>query len=271
MTSNKKWVAANRAWWDERAPSHAESEFYDLEDFRTKPDRLRPFEAVELGVDPAGIDLVHLQCHLGTDTLSWATRGANVVGLDFSAPALETARALAADLGLADRAEFVHSDVYAAVDALDGRTFDVVYTGVGALTWLPDIERWAEVATALVKPGGVLYVVEIHPFMWTWADSEEPELQFPYFGDVESHDAYGSYSDRSLETKHNHVFEHNWSMGPVISAVVRAGLVVEHVAEHAIGMEQRWPFMVRDEDGFWRMPPDRPSIPQLWSLRARTR
>lgn len=271
MTGRKKWVAANRAWWDERAPSHAESEFYDLEEFRRKPDRLRPFEADELGVDPSGLDLLHLQCHLGTDTLSWARRGANVVGLDFSAPALDTARALAADLGVGDRAEFVHADVYDAVDALGGRVFDVVYTGVGALTWLPDIERWAEVAAALIKPDGVLYVVEIHPFMWTWADSDEPELQFPYFGDVESHDAYGSYSDRSLETKHNHVFEHNWSIGPVISAVVRAGLVVEHVAEHEIGMEQRWPFMLRDEDGFWRMPPDRPSIPQLWSLRARKR
>jgi len=269
VTSDKKWVAANRAWWDERAPSHAASEFYDLEDFRQKPDRLRPFEAEELGVDPAGLDLVHLQCHLGTDTLSWAGRGAQVVGLDFSEPALETARALADDLGLADRAEFVHANVFDAVNALDGRTFDVVYTGIGALTWLPDIERWAEVAAALVKPGGVLYVVEIHPFLWPWSDSSEPELEFPYFGDVESSDASGSYTDVTLDTRHNHVFEHNWAMGPVLTAVIKAGLVIELVAEHDIGVEQKWPFMVRGDDGFWHMPPDRPSVPQLWSLRAR--
>jgi SAM-dependent methyltransferase len=268
VTAEKKWIAANRAWWDERAPSHAASTFYDLDDFRTKPDRLRPFEADELGVDPAGLDLLHLQCHLGTDTLSWAQRGANVVGLDFSSPALDTARALAATLDLSDRAEFVHADVYDAVEALAGRTFDIVYTGVGALSWLPDIERWAQVAAALVKPRGVLYVVEIHPFMWTWADAPGFELEFPYFGDVESTDAFGSYTDGTLDTRHNHVFEHNWSMGPVMTAVINAGLVIELVGEHEIGMEQKWPFMVRDADGFWRMPRDRPSIPQLWSLRA---
>jgi SAM-dependent methyltransferase len=271
MTKRKKWVDTNRAWWDERVGSHAKSTFYDLETFRRGRDDLRPFEAEELDVDPEGLDLVHLQCHLGTDTLSWARRGARVVGLDFSAPAVESARALAEEIGLADRAEFVQGDVYDAVEALGDRTFDVVYTGIGALTWLPDIVRWADVAAALVKPGGVLYVVEIHPFLWPMADTDEPELQFSYFGDVESHDATGSYTDRKLKTKHNHVFEHNWGIGPVITATVNAGLVVELVGEHPIGMEQRWPFMVRDADGFWVMPKDRPSIPQLWSLRARKR
>jgi 2-polyprenyl-3-methyl-5-hydroxy-6-metoxy-1,4-benzoquinol methylase len=269
MTKKKKWVETNRAWWNERVGSHATSRFYDLDAFRKGRDDLRPFEADELGFDPADLDLVHLQCHLGTDTLSWARRGARVVGLDFSEPAIESAKALADDIGLADRSEFVHADVFDAVEALGGRTFDVVYTGIGALTWLPDIDRWAEVAAALVKPGGVLYVVEIHPFMWTWSDADEPELQFPYFGDVESHDAAGSYTDRTLPTKHNHVFEHNWAMGPVITATVKAGLTVELVGEHEIGVEQRWPFMIRDRDGFWVMPGDRPSIPQLWSLRAR--
>ena len=269
MTARKEWVETNRAWWDERVPSHARSEFYDLQEFRANPDRLRPFEAEELGIDPDGLELLHLQCHLGTDTLSWARRGARVVGLDFSLPAIETARQLADDVGLGDRAEFVHADVFDAVAALGGRKFDVVYTGIGALTWLPDIDRWAGVVAALVKPGGVLYVVEIHPFLWTFADTDEPELQFPYFGDVESTDAYGSYTDRSLKTRRNHVFEHNWSIGPVLTAIIEAGLVVELVSEHELGVEQKWPFMVRSNDGFWRMPKDRPSIPQTWSLRAR--
>lgn len=269
MTKKKKWVETNRAWWDERVGSHATSKFYDLKSFRKGRDVLRPFEAEELAVDPAGLDLVHLQCHIGTDTLSWARRGARVVGLDFSEPAIETARALADDVGLADRSEFVHANVFDAVEALDGRTFDVVYTGIGALTWLPDINRWAEVAAALVKPGGVLYVVEIHPFVWPFGDTDEPELQFSYFGDVESHDAAGSYTDRTLATEHNHVFEHNWAIGPVITAVVKAGLTIELVGEHSIGVEQRWPFMIRDKDGFWVMPEDRPPIPQMWSLRAR--
>ena len=269
MTKKKKWIETNRAWWDERVPGHAKSKFYDLKSFRKGRDDLRPFEADELGVDPEGLDLLHLQCHLGTDTLSWARRGARVVGLDFSEPAIDSARALAADVGLADQAEFVHSNVFDAVEALGGRTFDVVYTGIGALTWLPDIDQWAEVAAALVKPGGVLYVVEIHPFLWPFADSLEPELGYSYFGDIESVDASGSYTERKLKTKHNRVFEHNWAMGPVITAVLSAGLIIELVGEHEMGVEQKWPFMVRGNDGFWRMPKDRPSIPQIWSLRAR--
>jgi 2-polyprenyl-3-methyl-5-hydroxy-6-metoxy-1,4-benzoquinol methylase len=266
---SKRWIKLNRAWWDERAESHASSQFYDLRSFRRGRDDLRPFEADELGVDPDGLDLLHLQCHLGTDTLSWAGRGARVIGLDFSEPAVETARSLAADVGLDDRAEFVVADVYDAIDALGGRSFDVVYTGIGALTWLPDIDRWATTAGALVKPGGVLYVVEIHPFLWPFADTPDPELAYSYFGVVESDDAFGSYTDRSLPTEHNHVLERNWGIGEVVTAVVRAGLTIELVGEHDMGVEQKWPFMVRGRDRFWRMPKDRPAIPQLWSMRAR--
>jgi hypothetical protein len=125
------------------------------------------------------------------------------------------------------------------------------------------------VAAALIKPGGVLYVVEIHPFLWPFAETPEPELAYSYYGDVESDDAFGSYTDRALVTEHNHVFEHNWAMGPVITAAVNAGLTVELVGEHDVGVEQKWPFMVRRRDRLWHMPKDRPSIPQLWSLRAR--
>jgi len=266
---SKRWILANRAWWDERAASHASSSFYDLRSFRRGRDDLRPFERDELGVDPRGVELVHLQCHLGTDTLSWARRGASVTGVDFSAPAIDVARRLARDTGLAECAEFVVADVYDAPAALSGRTFDVVYTGIGALNWLPDIDRWAEVVAALLRHGGVLYLVEIHPFLWPFADTDEPELAYPYFGVVESHDAFGSYTDRALATTNNHVYERNWAIGPVVTAVVRAGLVVELVGEHPMGVEQKWPFMVRGRDRLWRMPKDRPSIPQLWSLRAR--
>src|SRR5581483_7835167 len=146
VVSEKRWIATNREWWDERVASHAKSTFYDLDAFRRGRDDLRPFEGDELGVDPGGLDLLHLQCHLGTDTLSWARRGARVVGLDFSGPAVQAATELARAVGLDDRAEFVQSNVYDARRELGGREFDVVYTGVGALSWLPDIERWARVA-----------------------------------------------------------------------------------------------------------------------------
>ena len=126
-----RWREANRASWDERVPIHTGGAFYDVESFKTGQERLRPFELEEVG-DVSGKKLLHLQCHFGIDTLSWARRGARVTGLDFSGPAVEAARKLAREIGL--DAEFVRSDVYKAREALGHRTFDVVYTGLGAST-----------------------------------------------------------------------------------------------------------------------------------------
>ena len=150
-----EWREANRSNWDERVPIHVSGEFYAVAGFKAGEERLRPFELSEVG-SVTGKDLVHLQCHFGIDTLSWARRGARVVGLDFSAPAIEEARRLADELGL--EADFVQSDVYGAVEALGGRDFDVVYTGLGALNWLPDIRGWAGVVASLVRRGGFRYV-----------------------------------------------------------------------------------------------------------------
>lgn len=261
------WVRTNRRWWDERAGSHAESDFYDLEGFVGGRDDLRPFELDELGVDPRGIELLHLQCHLGTDTLSWARHGANVTGLDFSRPAIERARRLAEECDI--EAEFVVGDVYSARALLDGRSFDVVYTGIGALCWLPDLERWASVVASLLRKRGVFYLVEIHPLLWSFSDGDEPELRWDYFAALESDSADGSYTDRSLSTVHNTVCERNPGFGPVITALIDAGLAIELVSEHPIGVERVWPFMEQGPDRLWRMPAERPQIPLLWSLRAR--
>src|SRR3712207_3593688 len=133
-----RYQETNRASWDERVPIHVGGEFYDVAGFKAGQERLRPFEISEVG-DVGGKDLLHLQCHFGIDTLSWARRGARVVGLDFSLPAIVEARKLAAELAL--EAEFVHSDVYDASHVLEGRNFDVLYTGLGAIYWLPDIPR----------------------------------------------------------------------------------------------------------------------------------
>src|SRR5689334_9169046 len=158
----------NRRNWDERAALHARGSFYDFDGFVADGSRwLHPCEAVELG-DVRGKSLVQLQCHMGQDLLSWLRLGAaRGVGLDFSAPAIEHARQLAARCGLSERARFVLSDVYDAPQALAGAgPFDIVYVSVGALCWLPDVKRWAEVCAALLPPGGVLYVHESHPMLF---------------------------------------------------------------------------------------------------------
>jgi 2-polyprenyl-3-methyl-5-hydroxy-6-metoxy-1,4-benzoquinol methylase len=196
-----EWLEANRANWDERVPIHAAGEFYDVAGFKADQERLRSFEISEVG-DVTGKELVHLQCHFGIETLSWARRGARVVGLDFSAPAIDEARGLAAELGL--DADFVQSDVYEARSALGGRDFDVVYTGLGALNWLPVIRRWAGVVAALVRPGGFLYLSEFHPFSFVFED-DDLTAAHDYFHneDPEVWDESGTYADLEAETIHN--------------------------------------------------------------------
>jgi SAM-dependent methyltransferase len=266
MAMDPAHVAANRAMWDERVPIHANGDFYDLDAFRRHPDRLREFEVAEVG-DVTGKNLLHLQCHIGTDTLSWAARGARVTGLDFSAPAIAVADGLAHDLGI--DARFVSGDVYAAGEIFAGEQFDVVYTGIGAIIWLPDIVRWAEVCASLVRPGGFLYLAEFHPIGWVFA-WEDLSIENDYF-DTEPivDDSPGTYADFDAPTEHNVSYEWQHPLGNVVSAVAAAGLVVEVLHEHDYTLFPRWQWLVKEGFDTYRFPPDRPRLPLLYSLRAR--
>ena len=260
------WRETNRANWDERVPIHARGDFYDVASFLSGDERLRPFELEEVG-DVSGRDLLHLQCHFGIDTLSWARRGARATGLDFSAPAVETARELAAEIGL--EAEFVVSDVYDAREALGGRGFDIVYTGLGALIWLPDIRRWAGVVAGLVRPGGFLYLSEFHPFADVFGD-EDLTVEHDYFHSEEPHvwDEPGTYADLDAETTHNVTYEWHHPISDVVSALIEAGLVLEFLHEHDYTLFPRWPFLEKSGFDAYRVPEGRPRIPLMYSLRA---
>lgn len=259
------WLDTNRRMWDERVPIHVGSDFYDVEGFLAGANTLRAFEAVELG-DVDGSTLVHPQCHFGLDTLSWARRGARVTGLDFSAPAIDAARDLAAGAGL--EAEFVQADVYDAPVALGGRRFDVVYTGLGAINWLPDLAAWARTMAALLAPGGRFYLVEFHPASAIFAD-DELTVAHPYFHEAPMEwDEPGTYADPSADTVHNRSVEWNHGLGAVVSAVVAAGLRIELLHEHDYTLFQRWPFLVRAQDGTYRLPAGIPSLPLMYSLLA---
>lgn len=262
----EEWLALNRALWDERVPIHVASSFYDVDAFLAGGSTLRPFEVEEVG-DVAGLTLLHAQCHFGLDTLSWARRGARVTGLDFSEPAIAAARKLAADAGL--EAEFVASDVYEAAGALGGRRFDVVYTGLGALNWLPDVERWARVIAGLVAPGGRFYLAEFHPFSAVFAE-DALTVKYPYFhAEPFMWDEPGTYADVEAVTEHNRSVEWNHGLGAVVSALVAAGLRLEFLHEHDHTLFAVWPFLERLADGTYRMPEGTPSLPLMYSLLAR--
>ena len=264
---SEEWREKNRESWDERVPIHVSGPFYDVASFKAGEERLQPFEIEEVG-DVSGKDLVHLQCHFGIDTLSWARRGARVAGLDFSGPAVETARSLASELGL--DATFVQSDVYEAVDALEGRLFDVVYTGRGALNWLPDLGPWAEVVAALVRPEGFLYLAEFHPFTDVFGD-DDLTVEHDYFqGEApQVWDEPGTYADLEAETRHNLTYEWNHPLGEVVSAVISAGFTVELLNEYDYTMFPRWPFLEKSGFDTYRLPEGKPRLPLMYSLRAR--
>ncbi|MYW05803.1 methyltransferase, partial [Streptomyces sp. SID3343] len=263
--ASEDWRAVNRANWDERVPIHTAGDFYDVAGFVAGNDALRDFEVAEVG-DVTGKTLLHLQCHIGLDTLSWARRGAIVTGLDFSAPAVAAAEDLAARTGVTT-ARFVTSDVYDAVGTLGGRTFDVVYTGLGALCWLPDIDRWARTAAALVSSGGFLYLAEFHPFADVLAaDGRTVELDY-FRREPTVWDEPGTYADTNAKTSSNVTVEWQHGIGDVVSALVGAGLRVEFLHEHDFSLFARFP-VLEERDGDYRFPEGQPRVPLIYSLRA---
>jgi len=197
------YLTVNRLSWDEAAPAHAASPGYALDRFIAEPDYLSDvvrFDLPRLG-DIAGLKGVHLQCHIGTDTVSLARLGATMTGLDFSPAALAEARRLATAIGV--EATFVEADLYDAVEALGHETFDLVFTGVGALCWLPDVQRWAAVVAELLRPGGRLFIREGHPMLWAMDDHHADgtlDVQYPYFETVDAQvfDEPGTYVETEV-------------------------------------------------------------------------
>jgi SAM-dependent methyltransferase len=259
------YLAVNRLMWDERVPIHLASDFYDVAGFRAGGQTLREFEPAEVG-SVTGRRLVHLQCHFGLDTLSWARRGARVTGLDFSEKAVEAGRRVADEAGI--EARFVAADVYDAVAAL-GETYDIVYTGLGALCWLPDVDRWAEVVAALLEPGGFVYLAEFHPFADTLDDQEGRTVAFDYFAEGPQvwDEPAGSYADPEAPVTYTRSIEFAHGLGEVVTALCAAGLHLDFLHEHDYTLWQRFAALERDGIAY-RLPKDRPRVPLMYSLRA---
>lgn len=234
----QEYLDTNRANWDDRASAHAARTGlgYGVQRYVDDPALLSDvvrFDLDRLG-DITGLRTVHLQCHIGTDTLSLARLGARVTGLDFSPVALDEARALVAESG--DAVQFVESDVYAALSVLEPASFDLVYTGIGALCWLPSIERWAQVVAGLLAPGGRLFIREGHPILWAMDESlsNDLHLRYPYFEQLTplEWDGDSTYvpTDRPLTA--TKTYEWNHGLGEIVMALLGAGLTLTMLVEH---------------------------------------
>jgi SAM-dependent methyltransferase len=269
-----RYLEVNRASWDERAPAHAASPDYGLGRFVDDPkfvsDIVR-FDLPRLG-DIGGVRGVHLQCHIGTDTLSLARLGANMTGVDFSPASLEQARLLSKRAGT--HVEFVEAEVYEAVALLGRGTFDLVFTGIGALCWLPSIVRWANVVSDLLVPGGRLFLREGHPMLWTLDEERvdgELTVDYPYFEREEAivSDYPGTYVETSATFTHNATHEWNHGLGEIFTALVDAGMDITMLVEHdSVPWEALPGKMTKTAFGEWRLT-DRPwRLPHSYTLQA---
>lgn len=236
-----EWLDANRANWDERVPLHVASEFYDQSRLRAGNARLGAIEEAELPtVFPGGLDglrVLHLQCHFGVDSLLLAQRGARVVGLDFSKPAIRQARSLADELGLADRSRFVEANLYDARHVLpEPESFDAVYTTWGTIGWIPDVAEWAQIIAWFLKPGGRLYFADGHPSAWVFESGSgaSPVFAHPYDqqGAIDSTEGPDDYADPSATIANDRTFEWMHPLGDVLTALLDAGLRLDFFHEH---------------------------------------
>jgi SAM-dependent methyltransferase len=268
MTDEAEYLAANRDNWNDRATVHLASNFYDVAGWLREERGPRQCELEALG-DVSGLRLVHLQCHFGLDTLALARAGARVTGLDFSPVAIAAASDLAERAGLSERSRFVCANVYDAVEALGGETFDIVYVSLGAVNWLPSIVRWAAVVGALVAPGGRLYLHDTHPLPGALSD-DDLSFVYSYYEEAEPYvdDSNVTYTGTGETIAHRRSYDWNHSLGEIVTALIDHGLRITRLTEHDWAPWQRWPFLVAVGYHQWTMPPDRPRIPLSFTLLA---
>jgi len=260
----------NRLWWEEVTPIHVASNFYDVPGFIAGQSSLGKIETEALGnVD--GKTLLHLQCHFGLDTLSWARLGAEVTGVDFSAASIAKANELAKLTTLNGKSRFICSDVLELDRALQQK-FDIVFTSHGVLEWLDDVDQWARVIAHFLKPGGIFFIAEIHPFCLIFDEMSQKELRVAH-SYCTSRSGLRNFN-RSDYTDRNYIPTNPrkkmlWPLSDIVQSLLDAGLVVAGFQEYGYTTYQHFPMMIKGTDGLWRLPDSVPQIPLLFSLKAR--
>jgi ubiquinone/menaquinone biosynthesis C-methylase UbiE len=266
--SDLEKITANQEGFNLRARAHLQSSYYDVERFKQGHNMLRKLEQEELG-DVRGRSLLELQCHIGVNAMSLARMGAQVTGTDISDEAIDIARELAGELAV--DAKFVQANLYDLPTVLDGE-FDMVFTGYGTLSFLPDIPRWAEVVAQFLKPGGTVTIVEIHPVLNLFddVDGELRVVRSLFESRQVHHEMSKSYADRiddEVEVEKHSIYGWRWTVEEVVNALVGAGLTIERLREVPYDARQRLPLMVPDGDHNWRIPGD--PIPLSFACVAR--
>lgn len=257
------YLRLNREQWNRRTAAHLTSEFYDLPAWLAGKDSLQAPELELLPDDLGGLRILHLQCHFGQDTLSFARRGAAVTGVDLSCVAIAAARDLAGQAGL--KATFINCDLYSLPELLDAE-FDLVFTSYGTITWLPDLDRWAGIVHRYLKPGGRFVFAEFHNMACLWNDGRTA-IKHPYFnpepivGEITK-----SYTDGSEGMTGTEV---NWDhpLSSVVTALLGAGLTLEAFREYDYSPYNCFEDMVpAGQPGHWWLKQMPGLIPLVYTL-----
>ncbi|KPM56688.1 hypothetical protein ACG83_02010 [Frankia sp. R43] len=262
----------NRARWDELARLHGQDDYYDVEGFLAGRCALSARERDEVTAAVGAlsdVDLLHVQCHFGLGTLSWARLGARVTGLDFSGVAVERASALAAAAGLGAR--FVQADAQRLPSDL-AASFDLVVASYGVLPWISDVAAWMNSAATALRPGGAMVLIDGHPLTQMVETAEPVRFDFPYQGGA-AHRLPSTtfYADSATRLRTTHTVQYPHGLGEIVTAAAAAGLRVTRLSEYldAEGPQGRQELMVRGSDGRWRLFLAGREIPVEYALHAR--
>jgi SAM-dependent methyltransferase len=269
MKQYKKFFDANLKRWNELVDINAKSKFYDLDGFKEGKTSLFSIEREEL-TDVKDKTLLHLQCHFGMDTLSWARIGAKVTGVDFSDKAIKLAKMLCNELQIP--ANFIHSNIYDLPKVLDEK-FDIVFTSCGVIGWLPDLYAWAQIINHYLKPGGIFYIVDNHPFgnLIDEKFKEEFRIGYDYFneGKPNRFDDDGAYVDTRIQIENKTTYDWFHPMGDIINSLLEVNFEILFLHEFPFSFFQIHPDMKQREDGYWEFQTFKHSIPMMFSLKAK--
>jgi SAM-dependent methyltransferase len=263
MADFNQYFESNKNLWNQRTAVHKDSSFYDLAGFKAGATVLTPIELKEVG-DVKTKKMVHLQCHFGMDSLNWARLGADVTGIDLSDEAVKVAKQLNEELKL--NAKFICCNVYDLKEHLNEK-FDIVFTSYGVIGWLPDLDKWAQIISFYLKPGGIFYMVEFHPVVWMF-DDEFTHIKYAYENqEVIITENEGTYTDRNADIKGK---EYSWnhSISEVLNALINAGLKIEMFNENMYSPYGCFRNTIESEKGHWHIKGMEGKIPMVYSVRA---
>jgi SAM-dependent methyltransferase len=260
-----EYLKTNKSLWNAWAAINHKSAFYNVESFKAGESSLAPIEIEEVG-DVKGKSLLHLQCHFGMDTLSWARRGARVTGVDFSEKAIELARSLSQEIQI--KSNFICSDIYELPQVLDDK-FDIVFTSYGVLGWLSDLNGWAEIIAQYLKPGGTFYIVEFHPVLLILDEATGTSFKYPYFPATEPLMLVekGSYADQEVDFTADS-YQWIYTLSTVINALVSAGLSIKFMHEFPYSTYSIFPFMQQESEKRWIIKNHTETLPMMFSIKA---